>query len=71
VSQLFGFFLWNKGLSIGGVVRVSQTQLVQPFITIIASTIFLNEPLELLTIVFAVLVLIVVAVSRSMNIKFN
>ena len=71
VSQLFGFFLWNKGLAIGGVVRVSQTQLVQPFITIIASTIFLNEPLELLTIVFAVLVLIVVAVSRSMNIKFN
>lgn len=71
VSQLFGFFLWNKGLAIGGVVRVSQTQLVQPFITIIASTIFLNEPLELLTIFFAVLVLIVVAVSRSMNIKFN
>ena len=36
VSQLFGFFLWNKGLALGGIARVSQTQLMQPFVTLVA-----------------------------------
>ena len=69
VSQLFAFFLWNKGLSLGGVVRVSQTQLVQPFITIIASTILLNESLDAMTIVFAILIISTVAISKKMKIR--
>ncbi len=69
VSQLFGFFLWNKGLALGGIARVSQTQLIQPFVTIFASALLLNEPLEIITIVFALLVVGTVAIGKKMPIK--
>ena len=36
VSQLTAFFWWNRGLALGGVARVSQVQLIQPFVTIFA-----------------------------------
>jgi drug/metabolite transporter (DMT)-like permease len=69
VSQLFAFFVWNKGLALGGVARVSQTQLVQPFVTIIASVLLLNETLDTATIVFALLVVSTVAISKKMVIS--
>ncbi len=68
VSQLIGFFFWNKGLALGGVARVSQTQLIQPFITIVASALLIGEALETVTVLFAVLVVSVVAVGKRMPI---
>lgn len=56
VSQLFAFFAWYKGLAIGGIARVSQTQLLQPFITIVASILILNESMDVETIVFGLFV---------------
>src|SRR5258705_3521466 len=32
-SQWIGFFAWNAGMAMGGIARVSQVQLLQPFIT--------------------------------------
>lgn len=69
VSQLLGFFFWNKGLALGGVARVSQTQLIQPFVTIVASAWLINEPLNTTTIIFALLVVSCVALSKKMTIK--
>ena len=66
VSQLFGFFIWYHGLAIGGVARVSQTQLIQPFVTIVASALALSEIIDLPTMVFASLVVLTVAISRRM-----
>ena len=66
VSQLFGFFLWNKGLALGGISRVSQTQLLQPFITLVASASLINETVDLQTIVFAVLVIVTVGIGKKM-----
>jgi len=66
VSQLFGFFLWNKGLALGGISRVSQTQLLQPFITLVASAYLINETVDLQTIVFAVLVIVTVGIGKKM-----
>lgn len=43
VSQLLGFLPWYTGLSLGGVARVSQVQLLQTFLTLFASAIFLDE----------------------------
>jgi drug/metabolite transporter (DMT)-like permease len=71
VSQLLGFFLWNKGLALGGVARVSQTQLIQPFVTIIASVLLLGETLDSTTLVFALLVVGTVAVGKHMRISKN
>lgn len=68
VSQLLGFFLWNKGLALGGVARVSQAQLIQPFITIIASVMLIGEKIDIETIVFAFLVVGTVAFGKRMPI---
>lgn len=68
VSQLFGFFWWNKGLALGGVARVSQIQLLQPFVTLAASAAVLREVVTMETYIFAVLVVLVVAIGRRMPI---
>ncbi len=69
MSQLLGFFFWYKGLAIGGIARVSQTQLAQPFLTIIASALFLGESIDATTLIFAVAVISIIAISRKMPIK--
>jgi len=68
ISQLFGFFLWYKGLAMGGVARVSQTQLLQPFVTISASAIIVGEAISLTMLLFAGAVIATVALGKSMPI---
>ena len=68
ISQLLSFFFWNKGLALGGISKVSQTQLIQPFITIIASAILLEELIDSQTIIFAFLVVSAVAFGKQMPI---
>ncbi len=68
VSQLLAFFVWNKGLSLGGIARVSQTQLLQPFVTLLASVLFLGELIDTQTVVFIVLVVCFVWLSKKMPI---
>jgi drug/metabolite transporter (DMT)-like permease len=70
-SQLFGFFFWYKGLVIGGIARVSQVQLLQPFITLLASVVLLGEVVDQLTILFAALVVGMVAISKKTAIRIN
>jgi drug/metabolite transporter (DMT)-like permease len=67
-SMLLGFFAWYRGLSIGGVARVGQVQLLQPFLTIVASAIFLGEHLEITTLIFAAGVVICVALGKQTQI---
>ncbi len=61
VSQFLGFFAWYAGLSIGGVARVSQVQLLQIFMTLVASYFLLGEPLSNDILLFATLVAICIA----------
>lgn len=68
-SMFLGFFAWYKGLSLGGVARVGQVQLLQPFLTILASAILLGEPLTLKTLGFAAGVIICVALGKRTQIK--
>ncbi len=69
VSQLFAFFVWYKGLALGGVARVSQAQLLQPFITILASSLFLGEIIDAATMIFVFLVVGSVWLGKRMPIK--
>jgi drug/metabolite transporter (DMT)-like permease len=55
-SMWAGFFAWYRGLAMGGALRVSQTQLLQPFLSILAAVPLLGEPLELVTVGFALAV---------------
>ncbi len=56
-SMFLGFFAWYRGLAIGGVARIGQLQLMQPFLTIMASAILLGEHLSIETLGFAVAVM--------------
>lgn len=64
VSQFLGFFAWYRGLALGGVARVSQLQLLQPFLTLIASALLLHEQITAGTIAVALLVVAAVAAGR-------
>ncbi len=68
-SQLFGFFFWNRGLVLGGISRVSQIQLLQPFLSIIAAIVVLGESVDVMTYGFAFAVILTIAVSRKMSIS--
>lgn len=69
VSQLIGFFAWYHGLAIGGVARVSQMQLLQPFLTIVFSALLLKESITTTTILAAALVIGSVAIGRKAKIQ--
>jgi drug/metabolite transporter (DMT)-like permease len=64
-----GFFFWYGGLARGGIARVGQVQLVQPFVTLAGAWALLGEPLAPSNIWFAVAVIAVVAISRTMQVK--
>ncbi len=66
LSQLIGFFAWNRGLALGGVSRVGQVQLLQLFMTLAASAWLLGEDIDQVTLIFAIAVVGVVAVGRRM-----
>ncbi len=63
-SMFIGFLFWYAGLAKGGVARVGQIQLLQPFLTLAGGALLLAEPLDPATIAFAVAVIAVVALGR-------
>jgi len=65
-SMWAGFFAWFRGLSLGGPLRVSQLQLLQPFITMLAAVPLLGESLDAMTLGFALLVVSTVYMGRRM-----
>ena len=65
-SMWLGFFAWYRGLALGGTVRVSQVQLIQPFLGMLFAVPLLGEQLDLLTVGFGLAVIAVVFVGRKM-----
>ena len=65
-SMWLGFFAWYKGLALGGTVRVSQVQLVQPFLSMLFAVPLLDETLDALTVGFGLAVIAVVFVGKKM-----
>ena len=63
-SMWAGFFAWYRGLALGGALKVSQTQLMQPFLSILAAVPLLGEPLEMITLGFAGAVVVTVFVGK-------
>lgn len=68
VSQLLAFFLWYHGMALGGIVRVSQIQLLQVFFSMGIAAMLLGETLTPSMLLVAALVVGVLAVSRRMPI---
>ena len=68
ISQYGGFLLWYRALALDGVARASQIQLSQPFLTLIGAWLLLGESIDVVTIVFAVLILLTIVISRQVRI---
>ena len=69
VSMYIGFFFWYRGLALGGVARVGQVQLLQPFLTLVGAYFLLGEPITAMNVGFAVSVLAVVVLGKKTRAK--
>ncbi len=65
-SMWLGFFAWYRGLQLGGMLRVSQVQLLQPFLSMWLAVPLLGEPLDAATVGFSLAVMATVFLSRRM-----
>ena len=66
-SMWIGFFAWYRALVIGGALRVSQLQLLQPFFAIGFAWPLLGEAIEPLSLGFSVAVVAVVWMGRRFS----
>ena len=68
LSAWMGFFAWYRGMAWGGALRVSQVQLLQPFVSILLSVAVLGERLRPATLGFSVAVRACVYLGRRMSV---
>ena len=68
-SMWLGFFAWYRGLALGGTVRVSQVQLLQPFLGMLFAVPLLGERLDALTVGFAIAVIATVFAGKKMPVR--
>ncbi|MCB1215115.1 MAG: DMT family transporter [Deltaproteobacteria bacterium] len=45
-SAFLGFFAWYHAMALGGIAKISQLQLLQPFLTLLLAALFLGEDLN-------------------------
>lgn len=68
-SMWLGFFAWYRGLALGGTVRVSQVQLVQPFLALLFAVPILGETLNTTMVVFSLAVIATVFAGKKMPVR--
>jgi drug/metabolite transporter (DMT)-like permease len=68
-SMFIGFFFWYRGLALGGVARVGQVQLLQPFLSLAGAAVLLGETLTPANVGFALAVIATVALGRRMQVR--
>jgi drug/metabolite transporter (DMT)-like permease len=68
-SMFLGFFACYRGLALGGIAKIGQLQLIQPFLTILASVVLLGEHLTVETIGFAFVVISCVILGKRTQIS--
>jgi len=64
-NQYVAFFGWYKAMANVGVARVSQLQLLQPFMTVVIAAVFLHEQTTWTTWLALMLVVATVAIARK------
>jgi drug/metabolite transporter (DMT)-like permease len=68
VSQVLAFFVWNAAMAIGGIARVAQLQLLQPFTVVALAAVINGESIEAETILFATAVVATVLIGQRMRV---
>ncbi len=66
-SMWAGFFAWYRGLEWGGALRVSQVQLLQPFLSMLFAIPLLGERMDAVSIGFALAVVGTIFLSRRLS----
>jgi drug/metabolite transporter (DMT)-like permease len=66
ISMWLGFFAWYRGLALGGMLRVSQVQLVQPFLSMWLAVPVLGETVDAATAAFSLAVMATVALAKRL-----
>ena len=69
ISMYIAFFFWYRGIALGGVARVGQVQLLQPFLTLVGAYFLLDEQITAMNIGFALCVLAVVVLGKRTKAK--
>jgi drug/metabolite transporter (DMT)-like permease len=65
VSMFLAFVVWYKGLALGGIARIGQLQLLQPFLTILFAALLLHELVSWAEVIAALIVIFCVLIGRS------
>ncbi|WP_042428065.1 DMT family transporter [Comamonas granuli] len=68
-SMWLGFFAWYRALALGGTVRVSQVQLVQPFLSMLFAVPLLGETIDATSLGFGLAVMATVLAGRRMPVR--
>ena len=68
VSQYTAFFVFNAALAIGGIARVGQVMLLQPFVIVALALPVNGEPISIETILFAAAVVAMVLIGQRMRV---
>ncbi len=68
VSQFSAFFVFNAGMAMGGVARVGQLMLLQPFVIVALAVPVNGEPFDIATLLYAAAVVGVVIVGQRMRV---
>ena len=69
VSQFFAFFVFNAAMALGGVARVGQLMLLQPFVIVALAAPVNGERIELSTLGYAAAVVATVIVGQRMRVR--
>lgn len=68
ISQYGAFFVFNAGMAMGGVSRIGQLSLLQPFIIVALAAPVNGEPIQLSTLAYAAAVVGTVIVGQRMRV---
>jgi len=69
VSQFLAFFVFNAAMALGGVARVGQLMLLQPFVIVALAWPVNGEPIRAGTLLYAAAVVATVVVGQRMRVK--
>ncbi len=63
-SMFLGMICWYRGLALGGIARVGQVQLIQPFLTLLWAVLLLGEAWSWMAVLCCAVVVTFVALGR-------
>jgi drug/metabolite transporter (DMT)-like permease len=69
VSQFFAFFVFNAAMALGGVARIGQLMLLQPFVIVALAAPVNGEPVRLTTFLYAAAVVATVIVGQRARVQ--